>query len=355
MTSLWSKLRDRFLPPSAPQSPTLPLLDRAARAEAAGDLVAAIDLLQDEARARPDDALAHRLVRLRRAAFPELVRRASHAGASTSWRPPALAPASSAEPPDVKPDALTPDLVRDHIGRWGCALVRGLVPSHGITRLVGAIDDAFRDFDALSRGEIAPCSAIDPLDGLAEGEALRGWVRKGGGVLAVDAPRSLETLLAVYAELGLDRLIAGYLGERPALSAEKCTLRRADPSLIGGWHQDGSFLGAGIRALNVWIAVSDCGVDAPGLDVVPRRIERLLPTGTNDALPWMIAHEEALAALDGAPLWRPRFQAGDALLFDHLLVHRTAVSPGMTRARYAIESWFFAPSAYPSDQTPIVV
>ena len=38
---------------------------------------------------------------------------------------------------------------------------------------------------------------------------------------------------------------------------------------------------------------------------------------------------------------------GDAVLFDHLLLHRTGVDPSMTATRYATETWFFAPSAYP--------
>jgi hypothetical protein len=54
------------------------------------------------------------------------------------------------------------------------------------------------------------------------------------------------------------------------------------------------------------------------------------------------------------------------MLFDHFCLHRTAVDPGMTHDRYAIESWFLAPSTYgamsasdgedyaPRDQIPIV-
>jgi hypothetical protein len=52
---------------------------------------------------------------------------------------------------------------------------------------------------------------------------------------------------------------------------------------------------------------------------------------------------------------RPRFEPGDALLFDHLMLHRTASEPSMTKRRYAIETWFFAPSAYPDGQVPLVI
>lgn len=63
---------------------------------------------------------------------------------------------------------------------------------------------------------------------------------------------------------------------------------------------------------------------------------------------------------------RPIFEPGDALIFDHLNLHRTAIDPGMTRDRYAIEAWFLAPSTYgtmmadageqrpPRDQVPLV-
>ncbi len=42
------------------------------------------------------------------------------------------------------------------------------------------------------------------------------------------------------------------------------------------------------------------------------------------------------------------------MLFDELFLHRTALDPAMTRTRHAIESWFFAPSAYPEGHVPLV-
>ncbi len=63
---------------------------------------------------------------------------------------------------------------------------------------------------------------------------------------------------------------------------------------------------------------------------------------------------------------RPVFEAGDALIFDHLNLHRTAIDPGMEHDRHAIETWLFSPSTYgamttdveegysPRDQIPVV-
>jgi hypothetical protein len=36
-------------------------------------------------------------------------------------------------------------------------------------------------------------------------------------------------------------------------------------------------------------------------------------------------------------------------------LHCTAIAPGMTKDRYAIEAWFFAPSCYPMNQLPLMV
>lgn len=38
-------------------------------------------------------------------------------------------------------------------------------------------------------------------------------------------------------------VIAGYLGEPPALSVKKTTQWRVAPDCKGGWHQDGAFWG----------------------------------------------------------------------------------------------------------------
>ena len=72
-----------------------------------------------------------------------------------------------------------------------------------------------------------------------------------------------------------------FLGERPHLSANKCTLRRVPPEdMLSGWHQDGAFLGDYIGAFNVWITLTSCGRDAPGLDIVPRGSTACCRAGT---------------------------------------------------------------------------
>ena len=39
--------------------------------------------------------------------------------------------------------------------------------------------------------------------------------------------------------------------------------------------------------------------------------------------------------------------------FDELCLHSTALDPSMTETRYAVESWFFGPSAFPEIYVPL--
>lgn len=80
----------------------------------------------------------------------------------------------------------------------------------------------------------------------------------------------------------------------------------------------------------------------------------LRQTRTDGAyLDWASVTGALFASRSLRPIVSPEFQAGDALLFDEMFLHRKALDPSMTEERYAIKSWFFAPSRYPADATPI--
>ena len=121
------------------------------------------------------------------------------------------------------------------------------------------------------------------------------------------------------------------------------------------FHQDGAFLGEGIRTVDTWIALSACGpgTGATAIDLVPRRFE-VLPTGEGALLPWALAERMIVDLVGADSVISPTFAPGDALLFDERLVHRTGLGPDVA-PRYAIESWFVAPSVYPEQHVPIVL
>ena len=139
------------------------------------------------------------------------------------------------------------------------------------------------------------------------------------------------------------------------ISVEKTTLRKATGDVPGAWHQDGTFMGE-VRALNLWLSLSRCGDVAPGLDLVPRRLEHLVTTQTDEAVLPIQASQAAVEAAAGpAAIIRPIFEPGDALFFDELFMHQTASDPSMPNPRFAIESWFFGVSGFPGDYAPVAV
>ena len=110
----------------------------------------------------------------------------------------------------------------------------------------------------------------------------RGWIEQGGGLLAADAPTLSFEMMDMFDAAGLGELVSGYLGEPALISVHKTTLRKADPSVPGAWHQDGFFMGE-VRSLNLWLSLSRCGDEAPGLDLLPRRLDHYLATNTEEA------------------------------------------------------------------------
>jgi ectoine hydroxylase-related dioxygenase (phytanoyl-CoA dioxygenase family) len=121
------------------------------------------------------------------------------------------------------------------------------------------------------------------------------------------------------------------------------------------WHQDGAlgfeFSPGGaipddalLPMVTCWIALTPCGVDAPGLEVVTDRVGRLLAPA-----------ELADGAIDQR--WpmsrrrRPVLEAGDVLAFSGDTLHRTHVSESMTAPRTSIELRCFRAGSIPDRLT----
>ena len=351
--------------PAPPRPSPEQVLARADELFEQGTMLDAIELLTTAYRERPDFRIARRLVEMRFDAFLR-----------TDW--PAAPPPIPETADDLFPDTVIPEIgraeldvehVRSALLNHGSVIVRGLVDAEGVARLTADIDRALDGYDAWFAGKGLATAApwFEPFAHEPK-KVERKFRRDVGGVLAVDSPPSLCDVIETFDAAGIRDVVTDFFGERPALLAKKWTLRRV-PHDTGdsGWHQDGSFMGGDIRSLNVWVALSHCGDDAPGLDVVGRRLPDIVPTGTQGA--WLDWNVSPLMVDEVAPgaIVRPIFEPGDALIFDHFNLHRTAADASMTRDRYAIEAWFLAPSTYglmmagadvegapPRDQLPMI-
>ena len=332
------------------------LLTDADRLVAEGATADALDLLLRANRARRDPAIEQRLVGLRHQAATEAPR--SPAGPPGPWPAPGPDVFVEGSIPEVHRAELTAAVVRAALAHRGCLLVRGLLPPQEAAHLLDDVHEAFAAAERNAAGagvaDTTPWYVpFEPRPGHSFGALERTFARTLGGVLTVESPRTLADVIDAFQASGMGELLEQYFGEWPALSAKKSTLRRASADSPTEWHQDGAFLGTDTRTLNAWVALTPCGVDAPSIDVVPQAFEGTVETGTDDALfAWSVSSAE-VRSVGRAPV-RPVFEPGDALLFDQLTLHRTGVDPTMTHDRYAIESWFFAPSTYPVEQVPIL-
>jgi hypothetical protein len=332
------------------------LLASAAAAVLEGRALPELDRITDlleRGDASADPRLDQALVILRHAAFAELDRRPGR----PTW-PAAFADPFPAEDaiPSAPLAALSPDLLGGALTHHGCLRVDGVLSAEEAEAFRQQIDEAFAARElAEERGsahDVGP--AFVPFE---VGQARAQGFGADGFVRTVDAPAALRALAAAFDRTGITAAVTGYLGERPSMIANKWVLRRSPTGKIGtDYHQDGAFLGAGIRTVDCWISLSHCGpgTGRPAIDLVARRFPGVLPSPDDAAFPWSLTEGAVHDAAPGAPVDSPVFAPGDALFFDELLPHRTSVGLDLT-TRYAIESWFVAPSSYPARHEPVVL
>ena len=314
------------------------------------EVVAELDALVAANRAEPSLERQQRLVELRHGAAAAFV-----STPRSPW-PPAYDdpfPDVVGTVPEVDADRFDGDLMGASIAHHGSLLVRGFFDDARVERtrhsILRATDAMHGDARATAEGWYEPTLGLDPIQ-----RALRKGVAASNGVYLADSPPATAQVLDDLTDAGGVAAVARHLGERPVFSLQKSTLRRALPVVrYTGWHQDGSFLGDGTRALNVWVACTPCGGDrpAPGLEVVPARIEDILEAGDDQggraSINGYAVHYVAKTL--GAPVVRPAFDPGDALFFDERMAHRTYLAEHMTQERLAVECWFFSP-AHPNSE-----
>jgi hypothetical protein len=319
------------------------------------ELIEQIDDVSERNRASRDPDLEREILRLRQLAGLALVREAEQRAELAEPDYQALPDGTNL--PEVGPEELTPALIRAAILRHGAILVRGLVDRAGATSLGAEIDRAFEARSTANGGGSHQPGYYEELPPIPPNQPImeRKYVEAGGGVLAADSPHVAFAMADLLGQADLRDLVGGYLGEAPSFSAHKTTLRKATPDVPGAWHQDGKFLGD-VNSVNLWLALSHCGDTAPGMDLVPRRLEEIVSAGVGDEGFEKIVvtqdHAEALAEPAGG-IVRPIFEPGDAMFFDHLYLHQTASDPSMPNPRFALESWFFGPSAFPEGYIPL--
>jgi hypothetical protein len=246
---------------------------------------------------------------------------------------------------------ITPEIIRAAFDARGCLYVPKALGRADTEVLSAAVENAHNARLSKKPNPAWYQRLRLPGDDSAPGVGkARGFAHKEGyGCLAVDSPRAMFRICDIYERLGVTAIAEKFLGETPVLSASKFMLWRVGPGSEVSWHQDGRFLGEGmdIASLNVWTALTDCGESAPGMDLVLKKLDHYIQGDEDSHFDWSVSNAQVDELRKSTPVVTPRFRAGDMLMFDHWLLHRTSRQPGMTDTRLAIESWFFAPSVFP--------
>jgi hypothetical protein len=250
--------------------------------------------------------------------------------------------------PEVDAAALDADILGRAIEVRGALIIRNLVPRAAAAALDETTQRVFAAIDAKRREKDLYEPSNDP-----DIAATHKFIADVGCGLMVNSPVALAETMAAYEKYGVIDLLTRQLGERPVLSSKKATLRRTSPRFKHSdvWHQDGAFMGGDLRVTNVWLALTDCGVTSASVELAAKRFNEVIKPD------YGVAVTADMAAKLSPVTVSPICAAGDALMFDHLCLHRTAMSPAYVEERRALETWFFAPSFYPHDydSKPVVI
>jgi len=226
--------------------------------------------------------------------------------------------------------------------RLGCAVVRNTVVPAALAELIAFCDATYAARD--ETGDEAP----DDGD-----EASRSAILARNRLSYDDIPQPMLTRAygAIFSGGWLARfeaLLGGPVGFLPRYTSIRRHGREAS-EYDTPFHQDASFilspryqqLGFPFPMIVLWIPLTPCGRDAPGIELALPTPARLLEYGIEgDRLNDKIEITEPVAGTDspsGRQTWQPRFEVGDMLVMNQFTVHRTqGRTERMTRDRLAL-------------------
>lgn len=168
----------------------------------------------------------------------------------------------------------------------------------------------------------------------------------------VEAKSALAKRLLIWFWSGaIPGIAAEILGASPLLLNTYCTARYQaprDPAQSVGWHLDANFWGFDTPLLTIWLALTNAGRDAKGLEFALPYVVRSDAEVEQAYLPAAGVKAQAghPMSFDDGELreqigrYRTRVPAmapGDALIFGHTAFHRTQLGGHADRPRLAIE------------------
>ena len=268
-----------------------------------------------------------------------------------------MAPTDSILSKGSQPDASRLDDAGLVLARDGVVLVRQALPEKAAAELRQQADACYERIEAVTSG--GGSGRIDSV----LGSRCRYLPASSSVSLEALGPDVVPDVVAKLTRSPLvAELVNVRLGGQMSCDLDQCWLRRQyAPSRrpaghsAHSWHQDGALgfdfnaTGSGdkgltrealLQMLTVWVALTACGEDAPGLELTPVHPARLLKVKE--------LQEFTLQRSSGqSDAWSPVMKPGDALVIESSTLHRTYVRSQMMKDRTSIEVRLF-----PARNTP---
>lgn len=243
-----------------------------------------------------------------------------------------------------------------HLFASGCALLRDFAPPEQLVSLRRGVDALYDD----------ETTHVFERDFLARG-----------------LPAFSEYLLEQKHRMLLDSVFSGYAYQvfeagthARRIAAPKKHVRWHDPwggerwQNPLGFHVDALFHGLSFT-VNFWVPLTDCGIHAPSLAVIPASFDEAVrftgycgaPEPTRSEGKWNFAcfgplitasasgEVEAIRRVRehfGDRLWAPIYEVGDAMMLTNWTIHGTHATPDMAESRYDVELRFATRAALPA-------
>lgn len=254
----------------------------------------------------------------------------------------------------VEPGAMTgaPDSVAAGLAVCGWQRLPALLGAESVRHLLARLGPLYDE--------------VDRLRAAAPQQRLSAWPDfvPTASSFKLEAALSEADVAALLGELAAGPVpgwAEAVLRGRALLDRDASWIRRQYPADMAparhaphGWHQDGAleadFAAAAVAGacaatlapmLTCWIALTACGRDAPGLELVAQRQDALLPVAALTDHAVRAHHVPSLFV-------RPVLAPGDALLITGDCLHRTHLTPAMCATRTSLELRFLAADDMPS-------
>jgi len=217
-------------------------------------------------------------------------------------------------------EASTATDIIDRMATYGFAIKRGLLDQITAARLYENAQRVYLECDAA--GGNHPLMTNRDYN-TVKLEALDA----PGAPKFASAKAVIDTLLYDVYERTIGKNWIVSLDESPVFRANAGASHYTVPTR---WHQD-ACVNAYPTAL-VWIALSECGTDAPGVKLACKAVPSRIPTFLDEHAPDK-PKERYIARYLGDVMAAPTFESGDALFFNDLSIHGTHITPDMKRDR----------------------